>query len=170
MSDRSSGRLRERLRPRKPVALGSFLVVAVAAAALFAPTFSAHVAVMNAASVESTPTDCAVAADGDRLAVELRVRNPTRSALTVSYGDLSATVGGTQVTEGPVELDEATIPAGEARTVTARVGIEDSHRRRVAAAVASGRLSVTGRLRGAIRDAEVEIGVTGGNVSEGDGG
>lgn len=151
---------RMRFLPRKPVTMGSFLLVALVAVALFVPTFSAHIAVMNSVSIDATPTDYAVSEDGDHVVVQIRIENPTRSEFTASYGDLYGKVDGEQVTGFGMELEETTIPAGETKTVTARVSIKDGERETVADAIESGRLDVSGLLQGTIKDGEVEIEVT----------
>lgn len=145
---------------RKPITTGSFLVVALVAAALFVPTFSAHVAVMNTVSIDATPTDYAVSDDGDHVVVQIRVDNPTRSAFTARYADLYGKIDGERVTGFGMEVEETTIRAGETGTVTARVSIEEGQRQRVADAVESGELGVSGLLQGTIRDEQVEIEVT----------
>ncbi|WP_135826937.1 hypothetical protein [Halorussus ruber] len=151
---------RTRFSPRKPVTLGSFLVVALVAVALFVPSFSAHVAVMNAVSIDGTPTDYAVSDDGDHVVVDIRVHNPTRSAFTARYGDLYGKIDGEQVTGFGMDVEETTIPSGESGVVTARISIEDGEREAVADAVESGRLHVSGVLEGTIQDKQVEIDVT----------
>lgn len=151
MNDRTS------LRPRKPLTTGSFLVVLVAGAALFAPTMSAHIAVMNAVNIDATPTDYALSDDGDAVVVEIRVHNPTRSAFTASYGELYGKFDGTTVTTLSVEVEDTTVPAGGTETVTARIAIADGYREEAAEAVESDRLRVTGLLEGRIQDVEVEV-------------
>lgn len=153
MSDRTS------LRPRKPLTTGSFLALAVVAAALFVPTMSAHVAVMNAVSIDATPTGYDVADDGDELVVHIRVENPTRSAFTASYGELYGDVNGTTVTTLGVEVEDATVPAGGTATVTARLGVAAEHREQAVEAVESDRLRVTGLLQGQIQDVDVDVAV-----------
>lgn len=151
MSDRNS------IRPRKPITLGTFLLVAGVTVALFVPTLSAHIAVMNTVSIDATPTDYSVTDDGETLVVELQVENPTRADFTASYGTLYGQVGGQQVTSLVTEVEETTVPSGETRTVTVRVGIEEDHRKLAADAVESDRLAVTGQLRGTIENERVEI-------------
>ncbi|MFC7080637.1 hypothetical protein [Halorussus caseinilyticus] len=145
--------------PRKPVTLGSFLVVALVASALFVPTFSAHLAVMNKVSIDATATDVAVSDDGDHLVVQIAVRNPTRSAFTATHGRLYARADGEQVSGFGNDLEEATVPAGETRTVTARLSIDEDHREQAIDAARAGEVVVTGQLQGTIQDAEVEVGV-----------
>jgi hypothetical protein len=151
---------RAKFAPRKPITLGSFLLVALVAVALFVPSFSAHVAVMNAVSIDATPTDYAVSDDGDHVVVEIRVQNPTRSAFTARYGDLYGKIDGEQVTGFGIEVEETAIPSGETGTVTARISIEEDEREAVADAVKSGRLHVSGILEGQIRNKQVEVDVT----------
>lgn len=160
MSDRNP------LWPRKPVTVGTFLVIAVVAVALFVPTLSAHLAAMNTVSIDATPTDYAVSDDGETLLVEIRVDNPTRAAFTASYGNLYGKVGDRQVTSLVTDVEETTIPSGETETVVARIGIEDDNRETVAEAVEAGTIAVTGQLEGTIQNARVEIEVT----TEGDDG
>lgn len=148
------------LRPRKPLTLGSFLLVALAAMVLFVPTFSAHLAVMNAVSIDATVSEVAVSEDGEDLLLSIRVHNPTRSAFTASYGLISGSVDGERVTELGIEVEETTIPSGETKSVPVRVGIEDGYGEEIADAVESGRLDVTGNLEGSIQDAQVEVEVT----------
>ncbi|UPV73583.1 DUF916 domain-containing protein [Halorussus limi] len=147
-------------RPRKPVAMGSFLLVALVAAALFVPTFMGHLAVTNAVSIDATATDVALSEDGERLVVRIEVHNPTRAAFTATYGQLYGKVGGTKLTGTGYEVERTTIPAGETRTVTARVSVPEEHRERAAEAVEAGAVVVTGQLEGSIRDQRVEIEVT----------
>jgi hypothetical protein len=154
MSDRNS------LRPRKPVTLGTFLVVAIVASVLFVPTLSAHIAVLNTVSIDATPTDYAVTDDGETLVVELRVHNPTRADFTAAYGTLYGKVGDQQVTTLVTDVEETTVPAGETRTVTASVDFTDEHRETAAEAAESGQLAVTGQLRGTIQNERVEIEIT----------
>lgn len=147
-------------RPRKPLTLGSFLLVTLAATALFVPAFAGHTAVMNKVSIDATTTDVALSEDGTHVVVDIRVENPTGSAFTAKYGDLYGKQGDTLLTSLDVEVEETTIPAGETRTVTARVGIKDGYREEAADAVESGELGVTGQLRGTIQDVDVQIDVT----------
>ncbi|WP_276300715.1 hypothetical protein [Halorussus lipolyticus] len=151
---------RTRFVPRKPITMGSFLVVALVAAALFVPTFSAHVAVMNAVTIDATPTDYALSDDGDHVVVEIRVHNPTRSAFTPRSTDLYGDVDGEQVTGFGDDIEEVTIPAGETKTVTGRVSIKDEKREAAADAIEAGTLRVSGIIRGSITDKQVEIEVT----------
>lgn len=160
MSDRNP------LRPRDPATVGTFLVVAVVAVALFVPTLSAHLATMNTVSIDATPTDYAVTDDGETLVVEIRVHNPTRAAFTASYGNLYGKVGDQQVTSLVTDVDEKTIPSDETGTVVARIGIEEEHRETVVEAVESGEIAVTGQLDGTIQNERVEVEVT----TEGDDG
>jgi hypothetical protein len=160
MSDRNP------IWPRKPITLGTFLLVAAVAMALFVPSLSAHIAVMNTVTIDATPTDYAVTDDGETLVVELQVHNPTRADFTAAYGNLYGKVGDQQVTSLVVDVDETTIPSGETRTVTARVGIEEEHRETAIDAVESGQLAVTGQLKGTIENERVQIEVT----TEGDDG
>lgn len=146
--------------PRKPITMGSFLLVALVAAALFVPTLSAHIAVMNTVSIDATPTDYAVSDDGDYVVVQIQIQNPTRSEFTARYGDLYGKVEGERVTGFGMEVEETTVPSGETRTVTARISIEEGRRDEVADAVESGQLHVSGLLQGMIKDEDVEIEVT----------
>ncbi|UPV99631.1 DUF916 domain-containing protein [Halorussus gelatinilyticus] len=148
------------LRPRKPVTMGSFLVVALVTAALFVPTFSGHLAVMNTVSIDATATDVAMSEDGDQLVVQIRIHNPTRAAFTASYGQLFGKVEGTQLTGTGNEVEETTVPAGETRTLTARISVPEEHRDRAARAAKAGNIVVTGQLDGRIRDQRVEVEVT----------
>ncbi|MFC4449788.1 hypothetical protein [Halorussus aquaticus] len=149
---------------QRPTAVGSFLLVALVATMLFVPTFSAHVAVMNKVSIDATATEVATSDDGSQLVVEIRVRNPTRSAFTASYGRLYGKVGNRTLTTPGVELDGGAIGAGETGTVTARIEIADGSREEAAAAVESERLRVVGQLEGTIQDVNVRIDVTEGEV------
>lgn len=153
------------LCPRDQLALGSFLLVFVLAVALFVPTLSGHLATMNTVSFDATPSDYAVSDDGT-LVVDVQVHNPTRADFTASYGNLYGTVGDEQVTSLVTDVEETTVPAGETRTVVARIELEDEHRSTARDAVETGRLAVTGQLEGTIRDERVEIEVT----AEGDDG
>lgn len=143
--------------PRKPFALGSFLLVLLAVTALFVPAFSAHVAVMNKVSIDATATDYALSENGENVVVDIRVRNPTRSAFTAAYGQLYGKVGDEQLTGLGVEVEKTTIPAGETKTVTVRISVKDGHLEEMADAIDSGRLTVTGQLEGTIQDAQVMI-------------
>lgn len=150
-------------RPRKPFTLGSFLLVALVATALFVPTFSGHTAVMNKVSIDATATDVALSEDEKHVVVEIRVENPTRSAFTAQFGTLYGKVGDEHLTGLGVEVEETEIPAGETRTVTARVEIKDGYREETADAIESGELTVTGQLRGTIQEVDVQIDVTEGD-------
>lgn len=154
MSDRTP------FRPHKPLTLGSFLVVALVAVVLFVPTFSAHVAVLNTVSIDATPTEYALSEDGETLLVQIAIDNPTGSAFTASYGLLYGKIDGEQVTGSGVDVEEATIPAGETGTVTVHVSVEEGRSDEVAEAIESGTLHVSGQLRGSIQDKDVQIGVT----------
>ena len=143
--------------PRKPFALGSFLLALLAVTALFVPAFSAHLAVMNKVSIDATATGYALSEDGERVIVDISVRNPTRSAFTAAYGQLYGEVGDEQLTGLGVEVEETTIPPGETATVTTRISVKDGHREELADAIESGRLQVTGQLEGTIQDARVII-------------
>lgn len=148
------------LRPRKPLALGSFLLVALVAGVLFVPTFSGHLAVMNTVSIDATATDVTLSEDGEQLVVEIAVRNPTRAEFTASYGRLYGKADGTQLTGTGNDVEETTIPAGETRTVAARISVPEKHREQAAEAVDAGTVVVTGQLEGSIRDQRTEIEVT----------
>lgn len=142
--------------PRKPFALGSFLLVLLVVTALFVPAFSAHVSVMDKVNIDATSTHYSFTDDGDLL-VEITVDNPTRSAFTVTNGLLFGKVDEKRVTGLGVEVVPTTVPSGETRTVTARMTVKEGYRDKVAAAIESGRLQVTGRLKGTIQDARVMI-------------
>ncbi|WP_135851377.1 hypothetical protein [Halorussus salinus] len=148
------------LRPEKPITVGSFVVVLLVAAALFVPTFSGHLAVMNAVSIDATATDVAMSEEGDQLVVQIRVHNPTRTEFTAAYGQLYGKADGTQLTGTGNEVEETAIPPGETRTVTARVSVPEEHREQAAEAAKAGAIVVTGQLDGRIRDQRVEIEVT----------
>lgn len=152
--------VRQPLWSRNLVTLGSFFLVAAVTVALFVPTFSAHVAVLNTVSIDATPTSYAVAEDGEHLLVEIEVHNPTRSAFTAEYGNLYGKIGDEQVTTLGLDVTETKIPPGETRTVPVRIGIEDGHRDEVTDAIESGRLAVTGQLQGTIQSEDVEVEVT----------
>ncbi|WP_158057444.1 hypothetical protein [Halorussus halophilus] len=148
------------LRPEKPLTVASFLLVALIATALFVPTLSAHISVMNKVSIEATPVEYETADGGETLVATIRIDNPTRSAYTVSFGRLYGNVEGAAVTKLGAEVDETTVPPDETETVTARLAIKDGESERVAEAIESGTLTVTGQLQGTIEDHEVEIEVT----------
>lgn len=150
--------------PRKPILLGSFVLVAIVTVAVFVPTLSAHISVMNAVSIDATPTEYAVSDDGETLVVTVRVDNPTRSAFTASYGQLYAEIDGEEVTELST-VEETTVSSGGSVRVTVDLDIEDGYGDRVADAVESGRLTVYGTLDGTIQDAQVRV-----EVVEGDDG
>lgn len=154
---------RTRFVPRKPVTMGSFLLVALVAVALFVPTLSAHIATMNAVSIEATPTDYALSEDGDHVVVEIRIHNPTRSAFTPRSSDLYGDVDGEQLTGFGDDIEETTIPAGETGTVTGRISIKDGKREAMADAIESGNLDVSGLIDGTIQNKRVEIEVTEGD-------
>lgn len=147
-------------KPQAPLALGSFLVVALVAVVLFVPTFSAHVAVLNTVSIDATPTEYALSEEGETLIVQIAIDNPTGSEFTASYGLLYGKIDGETVTGSGVEVEETTIPAGEAGTVTARISVEEGRSEEVADAIESGTLHVTGQLRGSMRNEDVQIGVS----------
>lgn len=144
------------LRPRKPVALGSFLLVVIVATAVFVPTLSAHVAVMNESAISATPTEYALSEDRETLLVTIRIENPTRSTYEASYAQVSAWVNGTRVTQLST-LDGDRIPSGESGTVTARLGLKDGTADEVAAAIESGSLTSQGDITGTIMDEEVHV-------------
>lgn len=150
-------------QPRKPFTLGSFLLVALVATALFVPTFSGHTAVMNKVSIDATTDSVALSEDGKHVVVEIRVENPTRSAFTARFGNLYGKEGETLLTGLGMEVEKTTIPAGETRTVTARIEIKEGYREEIADAIESGKLDVSGQLRGTIQDVEIQIGVTEGD-------
>jgi hypothetical protein len=151
---------------RKPITLGTFVLVAAVTVALFVPVLSAHIAVLNTVSIDATPTDYAVTDDGESLVVELQVHNPTRADFTAAHGSLYGKVGDQQVTSLITDVEKTTIPSGETGTVTARIGIEEEHRETAIDAVESGRLVVTGQLKGKIQNERIEIEVN----AEGDDG
>lgn len=143
--------------PRKPLALGSFFLALLAVTALFVPAFSAQLAVMNRVSIDAAATDYALSEDGEQVVVDIRVRNPTRSAFTAGHGQLYGQVGDEQLTGLGVEVEKTTIPPGETATVTARISVADGHREEMADAIESGQLEVTGQLEGTIQDEHVRI-------------
>jgi hypothetical protein len=142
--------------PRKPLALGSFLVALLAVTALFVPAFSAHVSVMNKVNIDATSTHYSLEDDGD-LRIEITVDNPTRSAFTAKHGLLFGKVDGERVTGLGVDVVPTTVPSGETKTVTARMTVKEEYRDEVAAAIETGRFQVTGRLKGTMQDAQVMI-------------
>ena len=151
------------LRPDRPLVVSAFLLVALVTVWLFVPTVLGHAAVLNADNVGVTPTDARVTDDGRTLAVEFRIRNPTRRAVTVSTGLVHAYDGDARVSDGTTTPFRATVvPAGEARTVTLGIGIEDGYGERVRRGVDERGLRYSGKLRGTIADRSVSISVDGG--------
>lgn len=151
---------RTSLRPEKPLTVASFLLVAVVAVALFVPTLSAHLSVMNKVSIEATPIEYETTDDGETLVATIRVDNPTQSGYTVSYGRLYGNVDGETLTKIGAEVDESTVPSGETETITARLTVKEGKSDSVEQAIEAGTLTVTGQLQGTIEDHEVEIEVT----------
>ena len=147
-------------RPRKPRTVGSLLFVGLIAVALFVPTFSAQLAVMNTVSIDSTPTDYAISDDGEYLVVTLRIENPTGSAFTATHGTLYGTVDGERVTGLGAEFEKTTISAGETETLVVRADVKDGKREQLADAIESGRLDLSGKLGGTIQTADVNVRVT----------
>lgn len=138
----------------------TFLVLAVATTLVFVPTMNGHIASLNAGSIEATATDVALTDDGSVVRVEVSVTNPTRRPVVLRAAEFQAYAGDTRVAHTSVgAFDRTTVPAGETKTVTVRLAVEEGDRAAVRTAVENGTIRVSGLFRGTINEQYVDVDV-----------
>lgn len=147
------------------ITYGSYALVLLVVAVLFAAVFPAYVTAESVYRVDVAAADHHLAEDGSELSVTLRIANPTGHAVEVksltSSARLHLYVDGTRYSEPTgTSVEGATVPAGGSATVTAIFTVRDRHHDRVREAIDSGSLVVTGQLASQVVRRDVEVSVS----------
>lgn len=155
-----------RLVPERPLVVGSFAVLLLVSAALFAAVFPAYVTAETAYRVDVTATDYTIEDEGKHLVVTLELHNPTDHAIEIQSLSSSAKLGlwtsGERMTHATdTAVEGARIPANGNGTVTVDFVVNQEYRKTIREYVESGRAVIRGELEGRVVRERVGISVDG---------
>jgi hypothetical protein len=157
------------LRPDRPVVVGAFVVVFVAASATFALTAAGHYDTYTADRLGGTITGYdVVEEDGERRVVaEMTVENGLNRPVTVGAGQLRVVAADEKLTLNAGGFVGERVPAGGERTFRVSLRLQEEEVSTAAAAARNGTLKVSGIYRATIEAEEIEFSVSTGGETDG---
>lgn len=159
-------------RHKRPLIVGTFVVLLIATSVAFAVTTTGYVATEKAKGetiIVGTVSDYRFDDSADEIVVEITFENPTMRPYTLESVNIDAIVNDTVVAQGQSGLD-VTVPAGATETITLRMQLIDGQRSTAIEAIESGRLSGGGTAWARIERFRFQMSVTFGAATGGDGG
>ncbi len=151
---------------RRILAIGCFLLLALAVAVPFATAYGGHLSEFAIIGSDVAVTDAAV--ENDTLTFAMRLENPSTRPVEIIGVFLIASVDDEQYSDiSGTEIEEATIAPGETASLGVRIELLSGYAEPTREALNAGELSINGVLSVAIDDRTVSKDIRLDGVSDG---
>lgn len=152
----------------RPFRIATFSLLAIAATALFVPTFSGYLGIQQIQAADVDVRDLALSGDESELVVTIALDNPTGSEVTVYNAQLFFRVEGDLVNRPAVAgLDRVGIAPGETSVFEIRTPLSEDRESVAKRGLEDGTWAITGDISVRIGDEETTVNVDAEGSSDG---